>query len=51
MNSLDLKIDSMIKDHERYNDLQVAVSEMLKVMTRSHVISFLKYAESLKVGA
>ena len=48
MNALDRKIDSMIQDHPRYDELQVAVSELLRVMTRSHVISFLKYAKSLE---
>jgi len=47
MNKLDMKIDSMIANHERYNELQLAVSELLKVMTRAHVIAFLKYADSL----
>lgn len=52
MNALDLKIDSMIKDYPRYDELQVCVSEMLKVMTRAHIISFLKYCKSLeKAGA
>ena len=50
MNALDKKIDSMIASHERYGELQIAVSELLKVMTRAHVISFLKYANSLKGG-
>ena len=48
MNALDTKINQMIVNHERYPELQIAVSELLKVMTRAHVISFLKYAESLK---
>lgn len=52
MNALDRKIDSMISNYPRYSELQVCVSEMLTVMTRANVISFLKYCESLeKVGA
>ena len=50
MNALDIKIDSMIRDHERYGELKVAVSEMLRVMSRSAVISFLKYAEQVTGG-
>jgi hypothetical protein len=48
MNSLDRKIDSMIVGEERYADLQIAVCNLLQVMSRAHVISFLKYAESMK---
>jgi hypothetical protein len=50
MNALDIKIDSMIKNHERYNELQSAVKQLLRVMNRASVISFLKYAESLNAG-
>jgi hypothetical protein len=50
MNALDMKIDSMIKNHERYNELQLAVKQLLRVMSRASVISFLKYAESLNAG-
>jgi hypothetical protein len=48
MNALDLKIDSMIKDHPRYDELKISVLELLRVMSRAHVISFLKYAKSLE---
>lgn len=50
MNALDIKIDSMIRDHERYGELKVAVSELLRVMSRAAVISFLKYADSINGG-
>lgn len=55
-NALDAKIDSMVKrfatDYSdiSYNQLSHSVNEMLRVMSRAHVIKFLKYAESLKVG-
>lgn len=48
MNSLDKKIDSMIVGLESYADLRIAVSNLLRVMSRAEVISFLKYAESVK---
>jgi hypothetical protein len=48
MNALDRKIDSMIQDYPRYDELQFAVSEMLRVMSRAHVIKFLKYCKSLE---
>ena len=52
MNALDRKIDLMIQDHPRYDELQVSVLQLLKVMSRAHVISFLKYAKSQeKAGA
>jgi hypothetical protein len=52
MNALDLKIDLMIKNHQRYDELQISVLQLLRVMSRAQVISFLKYAKSLeKAGA
>ena len=57
MNSLDIKIDSMVQQFSinysdiSYGDLRHSVNEMLRVMSRAHVISFLKYAGSLKAGA
>jgi hypothetical protein len=57
MNSLDKKIDSMVKHFSTnysdisYNDLSQSINEMLRVMSRAHVIGFLKYAESVKAGA
>lgn len=57
MNALDIKIDSMVKHFSinysdiSYGELSHSVNQMLRVMSRAHVISFLKYAESLKVGA
>jgi hypothetical protein len=56
MNALDTKIDSMVKrfatDYSdiSYNELNYSVNQMLRVMSRAHVIKFLKYAESLKAG-
>jgi hypothetical protein len=47
MNSLDRKIDSIIREYDQYEQLKYCVSEMLRVMTRSNVISFLKYADKL----
>ena len=57
MNALDTKIDSMIQQFSinysdiNYGELRHSADEMLRVMSRAHVIKFLKYAESLKAGA
>jgi hypothetical protein len=51
MNALDRKIDSMIKEYDQYEQLKYCVSELLRVMTRSGVISFLKYADNLNKEA
>lgn len=57
MNALDIKIDSMVQQFSinysdiSYDDLRHSVNEMLRVMSRAHVIGFLKYAGSLKAGA
>jgi hypothetical protein len=48
MNALDRKIDLMIQNYPRYSELQVCVTQLLTVMSRAHVISFLKYAKSLE---
>lgn len=42
----------MIKGHERYDELKVAASNLLLVMSKASVISFLKYADKVnKAGA
>jgi hypothetical protein len=57
MNALDVKIDSMVKNFAvndsniSYTELSHSINEMLRVMSRAHVIGFLKYAESVKAGA
>jgi hypothetical protein len=57
MNALDIKIDSMVQQFSttysdiNYRELRNSADELLKVMSRAHVIKFLKYAESLKAGA
>lgn len=57
MNALDIKIDSMVRQFSikysdiSYSELSHSVNEMLRVMSRAHVIGFLKYAESQKAGA
>lgn len=57
MNSLDIKIDSMVRQFAvnntdiNYNELRYSADELLRVMSRAHVIAFLKYALSMKAGA
>lgn len=51
MNALDRKIDSMIKDLPEYESLKVSFDSFVKVSNRAAAIKFLKYAESLKMGA
>jgi len=51
MNVLDKKIDDMIRQYPEYAELRVAADQLLRVMSRSAVISFLKYAETVKKAA
>ena len=51
MNKLDKKIDDMIRQYPEYAELRVAADQLLRVMSRAHVITFLKYADSLKQAA
>lgn len=50
MNKLDHKIEAMLRQYPEldYDQLHFSVNQLLRVMSRAHVISFLKYAESLK---
>ena len=50
MNKLDHKIEAMLRQYPEldYDQLRFSVNQLLRVMSRAHVISFLKYAESLK---
>jgi hypothetical protein len=52
MNALDLKIDSMIKDHPQYTEIKASIDALVKVSHRAGAIKFLKYCDSLvKAGA
>ena len=52
MNALDLKIDSMIKNHPQYAEIKVSIDALVKVSHRAGAIKFLKYCDSLaKSGA
>ena len=52
MNALDLKIDSMIKNHPQYAEIKVSIDALVKVSHRAGAIKFLKYCDSLaKAGA
>lgn len=51
MNALDIKIDAMVHQFAdnnpkiQYGELRHSANELLRVMTRAQVISFLKYAQ------
>ena len=51
MNALDMKIDLMIEQFAKnnskiqYSELRHSANELLRVMSRAQVISFLKYAQ------
>jgi hypothetical protein len=53
MNKLDQKIEDMIRQYPEsdYDALRSSINQLLRVMSRAHVISFLKYADSLKKAA
>ena len=50
MNKLDQKIEDMICQYPEsdYDALRFSINQLLRVMSRASVISFLKYADSLK---
>lgn len=53
MNTLDIKIDSMVRGFAQrnpkiqYGELRHSANEMLRVMSRAQVIAFLKYAQTV----
>ncbi len=48
MNSLDKKIDELIKFHPNYDQLKIAMNSVVITSNRASAISFLKYALSLE---
>ena len=48
VNSLDNKIDELIKNHPNYDQLKIAMISVVNTSNRASALSFLKYALSLE---